>query len=83
MHIQTIFLHKEAEILMRTTLDIDAKLLEDAVAVTGARSKKEAVHIALEQLLRARRREELCRLIGSYDGFTLSIKKLEKMRNDA
>lgn len=68
---------------MRTTLDIDAKLLEDAVAATGARSKKEAVQIALEQVLRARRREELCALIGNYDGFTLSMKKLEKMRNDA
>ena len=76
-------MHKNIEILMRTTLDIDAKLLEDAVAATGARSKKEAVQIALEQLLRARRREELCGLIGNYDGFTLSTKKLEKMRNDA
>lgn len=60
-----------------------SQLLEDVVAVTGARSKKEALQIALEQVLRARRREKLCRLIGNYDGFTLSLKKLEKMRNDA
>jgi Arc/MetJ family transcription regulator len=75
-------MHKEVEIFMRTTLDIDAKLLEAAVAATGARSKKEAVQIALKQVLHAQRREELCGLIGNYDGFTLSMKKLEKMRND-
>lgn len=32
---------------------------------------------------RSRRREELCGLIGNYDGFTLSMKKLKRMRNDA
>lgn len=75
-------MHKEEEFLVRTTLDIDAKLLQDAVTVTGARSKKEAVQIALAQVLRAQRREELCRLIGNYAGFRLSLKKLERMRND-
>jgi hypothetical protein len=36
-----------------------------------------------ERSCRSRRREELCGLIGNYDGFTLSMKKLKRMRNDA
>jgi Arc/MetJ family transcription regulator len=65
---------------MRTTLDIDAELLEKAMAVTGARSKKKAIEIAILELLKAKRREELCALIGNYQEFALTLKSLEKMR---
>ena len=65
---------------MRTTLDIDAELVEKAVAVTGARSKKRAIEIAILELLKARRREALCALIGNYEDFALTPKILEKMR---
>jgi len=68
---------------MRTTLDIDAELIEKAMVATGAKSKKRAVEIALTELLRATRRKELCELIGNYDGFTLTLKKLKKMRDES
>ena len=67
---------------MRTTLEIDDKLLESVMKVTSAASKKAGNETALREFLRARRREELSQLIGHYDNFTLSLKALKKMRRD-
>ena len=67
---------------MRTTLDIDDKLLEPVMKLTSASSKKAAIETALREFLRARRREELSRLIGQYDHFGVSLKSLKKMRRD-
>ena len=65
---------------MRTTLDIDAKLIEKVVKTTGARSKKKAIEIAMKEFLRAKRRKELSDLIGNYEEFDVTLKDLEKMR---
>ena len=65
---------------MRTTLDIDAELIEKVVKTTGARSKKKAIEIAMKEFLRAKRRKELSDLIGNYEEFELTLKDLEKMR---
>jgi Arc/MetJ family transcription regulator len=68
------------ENFMRTTLDIDAELIEKVVKTTGARSKKKAIEIAMHEFLRARRRKELSDLIGNYEEFDVTLKDLEKMR---
>ena len=65
---------------MRTTLDIDAELIEKVVKTTGARSKKRAIEIAMKEFLRAKRRKELSDLIGNYEEFDVTLKDLEKMR---
>jgi Arc/MetJ family transcription regulator len=65
---------------MRTTLDIDAKLIEKVLKTTGARSKKRAIEIAMKEFLRAKRRKELSDLIGNYEEFNVTLKDLEKMR---
>ena len=65
---------------MRTTLDIDAELIEKVVKTTGARSKKKAIEIAMKEFLRAKRRKELSDLIGNYEEFGVTLKDLEKMR---
>ena len=65
---------------MRTTLDIDAELIEKVVKTTGARSKKRAIEIAMKEFLRAKRRKELSDLIGNYEEFGVTLKDLEKMR---
>ncbi len=65
---------------MRTTLDIDAELIEKVVKTTGARSKKKAIEIAMKEFLRAKRRKELSDLIGNYEEFDVTLKDLEKMR---
>ncbi len=44
---------------MRTTLDIDPRLLEDVLAVTGAKTKSKAVSLALEDFLSRDRMKQL------------------------
>ena len=73
-------MHKDMEKFMRTTLDIDAELIEKVVKTTGARSKKRAIEIAMKEFLRAKRRKELSELIGNYEEFEVTLKDLEKMR---
>lgn len=68
---------------MRTTLDIDAELIEKIVKTTGARSKKRAIEIAMKEFLRAKRLKELSDLIGNYEGFEVTLKDLQKMRKDS
>jgi Arc/MetJ family transcription regulator len=68
---------------MRTTLDIDAELIEKVVKTTGARSKKRAIEIAMKEFLRAKRLKELSDLIGNYEGFEVTLKDLQKMRKDS
>ena len=50
---------------MRTLIDINDELLQEALALTNARSKKEVVHLALEELTRARLRQQLKEMAGS------------------
>ena len=51
---------------MRTTLDIDPKLLEDIVKVTGQQSKTKAVNTALEQYIRRAKIEDLRAMAGKF-----------------
>jgi Arc/MetJ family transcription regulator len=67
---------------MRTTLDIDAELIEKVVKTTGAPSKKKAIEIAMKEFLRTKRRKELSELIGNYEEFGVTLKDLKKMRKD-
>lgn len=49
---------------MRTTLDIDAKLLNDTVNLSGKKTKTAAVEAALREYVRLRRKEMLLNLRG-------------------
>jgi Arc/MetJ family transcription regulator len=49
---------------MRTTLDIDDKLLEDVVRLSHRKSRSGAVEEALEEYVRLRRKEALLALPG-------------------
>ncbi len=68
---------------MRTTLDIDAELIEKVVKTTGVNSKKKAIEIAMKEFLRLKHRKELSDLIGNYEEFTVTLKDLKKMRKDS
>jgi Arc/MetJ family transcription regulator len=58
---------------VRTTLFINEQLLEEAKKVSGAKTKKEAVEIALEELVRRKKAEKLIELEGKIElSFTLS-----------
>lgn len=63
---------------MRTNIDIDDALLKEAMAATGAKTKKAAVEEALTQVvLEARRRRALDELRGvGWDG------DLDQMRRE-
>ncbi|MCG8606632.1 type II toxin-antitoxin system VapB family antitoxin [bacterium] len=50
---------------MKTLVDIDAELLEKAMRLTGVKTKKETIHTALLELVRACQRKELISLKGS------------------
>ena len=49
---------------MRTTLDLPADLLEEARAALGFKSKTDTIVLALRELVRRRRLEELKALMG-------------------
>lgn len=49
---------------MRTTLEIDAHLMEEAVRLSGKRTKAAAVEAALKEYVRLRRKALLLELPG-------------------
>ena len=52
---------------MRTTLDLPAELLEEARTALGFRSKTDTVVLALRELVRRRRLDELKSLLGKVE----------------
>lgn len=52
---------------MRTTIEIDDRLMKDALRATGARTKREVVELGLRTLLRLRQQEEIRRHRGRLD----------------
>ena len=49
---------------MRTNIVIDDKLMADALKLTGARTKREAVELGLQTLLKTGRQADVKRLRG-------------------
>ena len=52
---------------MRTNIEIDDKLMADALRATGLKTKREAVELGLKTLLRLRRQEEFRAFRGKLD----------------
>ena len=52
---------------MATNLDLDPALVEEAVAIGGRRTKKEAVTEALREYIARRRQAQVARLFGTID----------------
>lgn len=67
---------------MRSTLEIDDKLIEEAARLAGTRTKKEVVRLALEALVRQKRRESLKSRLGGFP-IELTLAELKKIREDA
>ena len=49
---------------MRTNIVLDDKLVEEALSLTGVRTKRELVDLALSELVRMRRKQDLLDLAG-------------------
>ncbi|MGH8963091.1 MAG: type II toxin-antitoxin system VapB family antitoxin [Jatrophihabitantaceae bacterium] len=68
---------------MATNLAIDPELLNRAVAVSGARTKKEAVTVALEEFIARREQRKLLDLFGTIEWDETYDYKAERSRTPA
>ncbi len=64
---------------MRTNIDIDERLMKDTLKITGLKTKREAVELGLETLLRLKRQEKAKKLKGKlrWEG-DLEVMRLDK-----
>jgi Arc/MetJ family transcription regulator len=66
---------------MRTNIVLDDELVQEALTLTGTRTKKEVVQLALQELVRSRKKKNLADLAGRiqfHEGF--DHKSLRKLR---
>lgn len=47
-----------------TNIDLDEALVQEALRLSGCRSKKEVVHVALQDFVRRKKRKEILELEG-------------------
>lgn len=64
---------------MKTTIDIPDEELQEAIRLTGAKTKREAVVIALSEFNRRRRLQRLTEKFGTLEGF-MTQEELRQMR---
>jgi Arc/MetJ family transcription regulator len=64
---------------MRSTIELRDDLVRDAMRLTGLKTKREVVTLALSELVRRRRLDDLRALLGHAD-FDLTQQDLERMR---
>lgn len=67
--------------MSKTTVIIDDKLLEEAMRVSGAKTKRQAITTGLEELIRRKNIEALRQELGTFD-LAFSLGDLEKLRNE-
>ena len=66
---------------MRTTIDIDNALMEEALKISKIRTKRELINLSLKEYIRRIRLKSLKKRLGNYD-LTIDLKDLEKGRED-
>jgi Arc/MetJ family transcription regulator len=66
------------EVLVRTNIVIDDKLMNDVLKLTGVKTKREAVELGLKTLIKLKKQENLRRFRGKlhWEG------NLDEMRQD-
>ena len=63
----------------RTTMEIDDELLAEAMELTGAKSKRDAVNSALREFIRRRTLDRFREELGTFD-LDLDLEQLRRMR---
>lgn len=66
---------------MRTTIDINKELLDEALKLSKIRTKKELINLSLKEYVRKIRLKNLKNRIGNYD-LTIDVEDLEEGRKD-
>ena len=56
---------------MRTNIDIDDKLMADALKATGLKTKKEAVELGLKTLIKLKNKKKSSDLEGNWCGLAI------------
>jgi Arc/MetJ family transcription regulator len=67
--------------IMKTTIDIPEKELQEAIRHVGAKTKKDAIVHALKDFNRRHRLAELAKMLGTFKDF-MSQEDLKVMRED-
>ena len=67
---------------MRTTIEIDDKLLAEAKKLSGTHTKKRIVEMALKEFIRIRKAKKLIRLEGKIDLSYNLDELLERRKSD-
>lgn len=52
---------------MRTNIDLDDQLVEEAMQVSGVKTKKDVVNLALREFVKAKRKRSILDLAGQID----------------
>jgi len=65
--------------MMRFTIDIDKKLLEEAQKLIKVKTKKELINLSLKELVRKKRKEHLASLFGS-SILDIGLEDVERLR---
>jgi Arc/MetJ family transcription regulator len=63
----------------KITVEIDEKLLEKAMKLSGAKTKKVVIEYGLRELVRSINRDLFKKELGTFD-LDLSLKDLDRMR---
>jgi len=66
----------------KTTVEIDERLLKEAVDLSGAKSKKMAIEMGLRELIRSIQLKQLKKELGTYD-LDQTVQDLERMRRSS
>ena len=66
--------------MRKTTVLLDEELLSQAMEAIGARSKREAITLGLQHLVRERNRELLQKELGTFE-IDLNIDELKRLRD--
>ncbi len=67
--------------MQKTTVEIDEKLLEKAMQLSGAKTKKRAIEYGLRELIKSINRDLFKKELGTFD-MDLTSEDLDKMRRD-
>ena len=51
--------------MSRTNIDLDDKLIREAMKISDYRTKKEVVHVALRELIKKLKRKDILKFMGS------------------
>ncbi|MBK6617224.1 MAG: hypothetical protein RI993_1282 [Pseudomonadota bacterium] len=69
---------------MRTNIVLDETLVKEAITLTGIRTKRELIDVALRELIRSRRKKNMLDLAGKIQfADDYDHKQLRELRHDS